>query len=136
MPVAPLAWALPAASPIIVRESFGFFRNAGFLPMSMAITALPVATASASSESWRPEPPRARFRTAWEASYGPAPTGSPSFVGWRLQSGAGFLAQAIAATAPSEMPAEVAGALARYQQAAMIDDRIRSGDPVFFRATL
>jgi hypothetical protein len=104
--------------------------------MSMAITALPIATAAASSESWRPELPRARFRTAWEASYGPAATGSPCFVGWRLQSGAGFLAQALAATAPAEMPANLARALASYQQAALIDDRGRSGDPVFFRATL
>lgn len=104
--------------------------------MSLAISALPVAAAPSSSESWRPEPPRPRFRTPWEASYGPTPAGSPAFVGWRLQSGAGFLAQALAGTAPSETATEIAGALARYRQAAEIDDRLRSGDPVFFRATL
>jgi hypothetical protein len=104
--------------------------------MSMAITALPVATAPPRSESWRPEPPRARFRSAWEASYGPSPAAPPSFVGWRLQGGSAFLAQALAAAAVPETPPDHAGALARYRQAALIGDPIRSGDPMFFRTTL
>lgn len=102
----------------------------------MAITMLPIATASSSSQSWWPEPPRARFRTAWETSYGPRPAEAPSMVGSRLQNGAGFLAQALAAVTPAETLAEPSSALARYRQAAVIGDPIRAGDPMFFRATL
>jgi hypothetical protein len=95
-----------------------------------------MATAAASSsESWRPEPPRGRFRTAWEASFGPPPVAPPAMVGWRLPGPAGFLAQAVATTLPSEHTT-ASTALARYARMATIEDPVRGGDPVIFRATM
>jgi hypothetical protein len=119
-------------------DLFGFFGNdRGFPPVSLTIAALPVATAAASSsESWRPEPPRGRFRTAWEASFGPPPAEAPAMVGWRLPGPAGFLAQAVATTLPSETAAACSSAIARYARMATIEDPVRGGDPVIFRATM
>lgn len=105
--------------------------------MSLTITALPVATAPASgSESWRPDPPRSRFRTAWETSFGPTPVQSSPMVGWRHSGPAGYLAQAVATALPSEATNGIASAIARYLRVATIEDPVRGGDPVIFRATM
>jgi len=104
--------------------------------VSVTIAALPVQTAQASLEGWRPEPPRGRFRTAWEASFGPPPVEAPNFVGWRLSGGAAFIAQAVATAIPGEAAPSFAGALARYVRMATIEDPVRGGDPVIFRATI
>jgi hypothetical protein len=105
--------------------------------VSLTIATLPVATTAASgSESWRSEPPRGRFRTAWEASFGPPAVEAPAMVGWRLSGPAGFLAQAVATALPSETAAGCSSAVARYARMATIGDPVRGGDPVIFRATM
>lgn len=104
--------------------------------MSVTIAALPVPTAPAGSDNWRPEPPRGRFRTAWEASFGPARVETPGFVGWRYSGGAGYAAQAIATSLPSELAPSFEAALARYACMATIEDPVRGGDPVIFRTTM